>query len=402
MGSECLAFPQSLSEEESAKETAVAEEASLKRKVVEDIICSASSTVSRAVAVVFSFPNCVRDRLPNRLCVHQLQLPFLVETFVSPTLDAILGAEKLVRGSVGDLWRNTFRNEFHHSESQNTEQASGNIEEEKTPNLYYKIQRFLFSGNFSTCLFSPCLLTRIFLKERRNVEDSTSTHNDNEISMSSYSDRTVYVTMLPLVQLIRSFSCVPFRFPNSTLFSSHGGEDDDFPRLTANMGEESFDDLLSLQETSTCFSRPADSVLIERCTAKRTYQLAASFETRDTCKGPVENDSCVKTDTMLFRYNQEYCSICLENYVNGDVLRVLPCLHFFHVSCIDNWLMMDKACPLCKWDIDRGLLYSSWEDSWTSAQSNYSSTVATSSAIDLIEQEPEINWGEWFRSLFSP
>jgi len=64
--------------------------------------------------------------------------------------------------------------------------------------------------------------------------------------------------------------------------------------------------------------------------------------------------------------------------------------------------MMDKACPLCKWDIDRGLLYSSWEDSWTSAHSNYSSTVATSSAIDLIEQEPEINWGEWFRSLFSP
>ncbi|GJD10971.1 RING finger protein 165 [Galdieria sulphuraria] len=288
-------------------------------------------------------------------------------------------------------------------QSLNVEQADGNAENEKVPNIYYKIQRFLFSGNFSCGLFLPFQFTS-FRKERNRGEEP----GDNDttgVNVSSYGEGTVYVTLLPVVQFIRSFSYVPFRFPNPslTLFSSEREENEDTFRLTANMGEESFDDLLSLQETSTCLSRPADLVLIERCTARRTYQKSANLQPKDTCECSIEKDNCIKTDTMLFRYVHDFCSICLENYSNSDSLRVLPCLHFFHVVCIDKWLMMDKACPLCKWDIDRGLLYSSWEDSWTSEDhpNNYSSAVATSSAIDLIEQEPEIKWGEWFRSLFS-
>lgn len=99
------------------------------------------------------------------------------------------------------------------------------------------------------------------------------------------------------------------------------------------MGEESFDDLLSLQESSACLSRPADQVLIERCTAKRTYQKGNNIPPKDSCISSEEvAENCTKTDTMLFRYSHEYCSICLDNYGNGDCLRVLPCLHFYHVT----------------------------------------------------------------------
>jgi len=43
------------------------------------------------------------------------------------------------------------------------------------------------------------------------------------------------------------------------------------------------------------------------------------------------------------------CMICLMDYENGYVLRTLPCFHSFHAeSCIDNWLMKSKLCPLCK------------------------------------------------------
>jgi hypothetical protein len=46
------------------------------------------------------------------------------------------------------------------------------------------------------------------------------------------------------------------------------------------------------------------------------------------------------------------CAICLEEYMEGDHLRTLPCKHEFHRSCIDNWLTEQKKwCPLCKHDI---------------------------------------------------
>jgi len=41
------------------------------------------------------------------------------------------------------------------------------------------------------------------------------------------------------------------------------------------------------------------------------------------------------------------CIICLSDFVIGEKIRFLPCLHFFHTNCIDNWLKTKKNCPIC-------------------------------------------------------
>lgn len=43
------------------------------------------------------------------------------------------------------------------------------------------------------------------------------------------------------------------------------------------------------------------------------------------------------------------CAICLGDFVDGEVLRILPtCKHGFHIACIDAWLLSHSSCPTCR------------------------------------------------------
>jgi hypothetical protein len=53
--------------------------------------------------------------------------------------------------------------------------------------------------------------------------------------------------------------------------------------------------------------------------------------------------------------HDDTCSICMGEYVPGEELRVLPCAHWFHQECIDQWLKGSKFCPLCQQNIENAL-----------------------------------------------
>ena len=44
--------------------------------------------------------------------------------------------------------------------------------------------------------------------------------------------------------------------------------------------------------------------------------------------------------------DMQQCCICMDTNA-GDV-RTLPCMHVFHVRCIDEWLAQNGTCPICK------------------------------------------------------
>eukprot|EP00658_Telonema_sp_P-2_P024785 TRINITY_DN19978_c0_g1_i5.p1 TRINITY_DN19978_c0_g1~~TRINITY_DN19978_c0_g1_i5.p1 ORF type:complete len:106 (+),score=27.29 TRINITY_DN19978_c0_g1_i5:128-445(+) len=48
------------------------------------------------------------------------------------------------------------------------------------------------------------------------------------------------------------------------------------------------------------------------------------------------------------------CSICLCEYEEEEELRAMPsCTHVFHVTCIDEWLVLNQSCPVCRQPLNK-------------------------------------------------
>lgn len=50
------------------------------------------------------------------------------------------------------------------------------------------------------------------------------------------------------------------------------------------------------------------------------------------------------------------CVICMIDFEVKDQIKCLPCMHTFHQSCIDSWLVRSLICPSCMEPVDAGLL----------------------------------------------
>jgi len=48
------------------------------------------------------------------------------------------------------------------------------------------------------------------------------------------------------------------------------------------------------------------------------------------------------------------CDVCLEDYVAGDELLRLPCMHVFHCKCVTPWLLKSGMCPACRTPLESG------------------------------------------------
>ena len=82
-----------------------------------------------------------------------------------------------------------------------------------------------------------------------------------------------------------------------------------------------------------------------------TYEELLYLEKKigDVSKGLSNNElNRIKVSKYVAGKKKEQCLICLSEFKDKEEIRNLYCNHFFHRKCIDNWLNINKTCPLCK------------------------------------------------------
>lgn len=60
----------------------------------------------------------------------------------------------------------------------------------------------------------------------------------------------------------------------------------------------------------------------------------------------------IKYDANVFQ-SQKSCMICLIDFDNEALVTPLPCdiRHYYHTRCIEEWLLQNARCPLCKAEV---------------------------------------------------
>ncbi|CAB4399373.1 hypothetical protein RhiirA1_406311 [Rhizophagus irregularis] len=81
------------------------------------------------------------------------------------------------------------------------------------------------------------------------------------------------------------------------------------------------------------------------------------------------------------------CSICLEPYEDGVELRRLWCSHHFHKECVDEWLKLNKKCPMCREDVEEmAAEHSSKKGKTTITNTNNNNTAGEGSSTNTTGQ----------------
>ncbi|KAK9097404.1 hypothetical protein Sjap_022901 [Stephania japonica] len=96
----------------------------------------------------------------------------------------------------------------------------------------------------------------------------------------------------------------------------------------------SYEELLALGEKMGTVSTALTDEELSKCIKKICFR-AAPPEAGSVGHG---NEDDVK------------CSICQEEYADGDEVGKLRCDHRYHVACLYQWLRLKNWCPICKAD----------------------------------------------------
>eukprot|EP00826_Nyctotherus_ovalis_P058372 TRINITY_DN8015_c0_g1_i4.p1 TRINITY_DN8015_c0_g1~~TRINITY_DN8015_c0_g1_i4.p1 ORF type:complete len:308 (+),score=44.43 TRINITY_DN8015_c0_g1_i4:131-1054(+) len=92
--------------------------------------------------------------------------------------------------------------------------------------------------------------------------------------------------------------------------------------------------------------------------------VPSAYSGREDVVGVEEESKTEEVKTYLYvkRREEEKCSICFEEFREGEVVGLLNCCHKFHNYCLNIWLKAHAICPLCRFRVKNDPMRVSYSD----------------------------------------
>ncbi|XP_062234260.1 uncharacterized protein LOC133931402 isoform X2 [Phragmites australis] len=117
----------------------------------------------------------------------------------------------------------------------------------------------------------------------------------------------------------------------TNLLLSGLGLNDQHQDMRLDIDNMSYEELLALEEQIGSVSTALSEEQFAKCVSRSVYKARNSER---------EVNKIVVDDVK--------CSICQEEYIEGEEIGRMQCEHRYHVSCIHEWLRQKNWCPICK------------------------------------------------------
>ena len=140
-------------------------------------------------------------------------------------------------------------------------------------------------------------------------------------------------------------------------------ETEDYYDNSYNNSEEKHDGVINGLFGFLCFGLIATHCLVTFCKIfdnryNNRYQQLEDLRIREENNRLnliiQEKKKNIKKETKIQKYDSSLlildnsCSICLDNFEEGENIHTLKCNHSFHDKCIEDWLDTQFTCPLCR------------------------------------------------------
>ncbi|GBP05480.1 E3 ubiquitin-protein ligase RNF181 [Eumeta japonica] len=66
---------------------------------------------------------------------------------------------------------------------------------------------------------------------------------------------------------------------------------------------------------------------------------------------PASKKAVEELSDITINTTGKQCPVCLKKFSNGEKVKLMPCEHSFHSTCILTWLNKTNSCPLCRHEL---------------------------------------------------